>query len=100
MLTYTKVPGGAGIVAVFCWLAIQAVCRSRTQFHEAKAGRTRLVSGVVGLVTVGTTVENYLFCLIVNQALLCFVAWSTLRERLVKGKLLFLKKIEGLDEDR
>ena len=28
------------------------------------------------------------------------MGWSTFRERLVKGKLSFLKKIEGLDEDR
>ena len=28
------------------------------------------------------------------------MGWSTFRERLVKGKLGFLKKIEGLEEDR
>ena len=44
-----------------------------TPFHEAKADRAGLVPGVVGLATVGTTVDNVLFCLILNQALLCFV---------------------------
>ena len=28
------------------------------------------------------------------------MGWSTFRERLVKGKLGFVKKIEGLEEDR
>ena len=41
-----------------------------TPVYEAKAGRAGLVPGVVGLVTVGTTVDNILFCLILNQALL------------------------------
>ena len=28
------------------------------------------------------------------------MGWSTFRERIAKGKLSFIKKIEGLDEDR
>ena len=44
-----------------------------TLFQEAKANRTGLVPGVVCLVTVGTMVDKILFCLILNQALLCFV---------------------------
>ena len=42
-------------------------------FHEAKARRAVLVPGVVGLVTVGATVDNVLLCFILNQAFLCFV---------------------------
>ena len=48
-----------------------------TQFYEAKAGRTGLVPGVVGLVTVGATVNNIFFCYILNQTLLCFVGSAT-----------------------
>ena len=41
-------------------------------FHEAKAGRAGLVPGVVGLVTVGTTVDNVLLCFILNHGTLVF----------------------------
>ena len=44
-----------------------------TPFHEAEAGRAGLIPGVVGLVTVETTVDNVFFFLILNQVLLCFV---------------------------
>ena len=47
-----------------------------TTLHEAKAGRTGLVPGVVGLVTVGKTMDNILLCLILNQSLLYFLGFT------------------------
>ena len=44
-----------------------------TQFHEAKVVSAGLIPGVVDMVTVGTTEDNVLFCLIFNQVLPCFV---------------------------
>ena len=40
------------------------------------AGRAGLVLGAVGLVTARKMVDNILFCLIFNQALLCFVEFA------------------------
>ena len=44
-----------------------------TSFRKAKAGRTRLIPDVVSLVTVGAMVNNILFVLILDKALLCFM---------------------------
>ena len=69
-----------------------------TPFHEAKAGRAELVPGVVGLVTVGTTVDNILFCLVFNQALLCFVgsaAHPTL-DYICTGGLIMTKTVAAV----
>ena len=60
-------------------------------FHEAKAGRAGLVPGVVGLVTVRPTVDNVLFCFILNQALLYFVgsvAHPTLDDVFIGGLMV------------
>ena len=69
-----------------------------TPFHEAKAGRAGLVPGVVALVTVGTTVDNVLFCLMLNQTLLCFVgsAANLPFDDVCTGDLMVTKAIAGV----
>ena len=69
-----------------------------TLFHKAKAGRAELVPGVMGLVTVGTKVDNVLYFLIFNQTLLCFVgsAANTTFDDVCTGGLMVTKSVAAV----
>ena len=71
-----------------------------TLFHKAKVTSAGLVPGVMGLVTVRTTVDNILFCLILNQTLLCFVgsaAHPTLDD-VFTGGLMMTKTVAAVTQ--
>ena len=63
---HTKVPGAFWDCGGFLLISNPDRLPFTIPFHEAKADRAELVPGVVGLVTVGTTVDNVLFCHILN----------------------------------
>ena len=65
-----------------------------TYYREGDLDKLERTQNIVGRWSLGVPRSTAV------EAIRGEMGWSTFRERVVKGKLNFVKKIEGLDEDR